>query len=358
VPYQYFVVDPGLTEDTWVKATEAVPGNRAVVHHIVIFIQPPGTKFTPDRAGIGFEMLGLYVPGMPPLQLPHGSARLISAGSKLVFQMHYTPNGTPQQDQSRVGLVFADPKDVRKTVQMGAAVNPDFRIPPHAENHRVTAASRISHDTFVHALTPHMHFRGKSFRFEALYPNGSREILLDVPHYDFNWQHTYRLVTPKLLPAGTLVNCIAHFDNSDNNRSNPDPSATVRWGDQSFEEMMIGYYEGVFAAQDLSLPRPKVTPSDDGDYDVLFTFRPDRPANSVHLAGTFNQWSNNTHPLVRSGDDEPYSTKLRLKPGTYRYKFVIDRNLWTPDPASNQLIGVLHEALLVVGQPSENAISP
>jgi peroxiredoxin len=351
VPYQYIVIDPGVTEDKWVQACEALPGNRAVVHHIAAFVQPPGTEFSPDRVGTGFETLGAYVPGIAPLVLPEGTARLLPAGAKIVLQMHYTPTGSPQTDQSRLGLVFAEPGSVRKTIQMGAAANFDLRVPPGAANHRVESSFRISHDTLLYSLTPHMHFRGKSFRYEAIYPNGTREVLLDVPRYDFNWQHVYRLTQPKLLPAGTLMHCIAHYDNSERNLSNPDPTIEVRWGEQTWEEMMIGYFEGTLLSQDLSLPKPQVTPAGGGEFEVLFSYRPDRAAKTVHLAGTFNEWSNSRNPLEGPNEQGRYETRIRLKPGTYNYKFVLDGEYWTHDPASSHLVGVLHESLLVVGEP-------
>jgi peroxiredoxin len=348
VPYQHIVVDPGITEDKWVRASEARPGSSRAVHHILAFIQPPGTKFSADRVGIGFEMIGGYVPGMPPMVLPEGTARLLPAGSKIVFQMHYTPTGTQETDSSELGLVFTDPQTVQKTIQMGAAVNTDFRIPAHAEDHTVRSNFRISHDTLLYSLMPHMHFRGKSFRYEALYPNGTREILLDVPRYDFNWQHIYYLESPKYLPAGTLMNCVAHFDNSEKNLANPDPNATVTWGEQTWEEMMIGYYEGVLINQDLSLPEPQIARVNDHETDVVFTYRPDRPARTVHLAGTFNGWNNSSHPLTGPDAEGCYQARVRLKRGTYQYKYVIDSDYWVPDPASPRLIGVLHETLLVV----------
>jgi hypothetical protein len=348
VPYQYVVVDPGLKEDKWVRAAEARPGAAGVVHHILAFIQPPGVEFNADRIGIGFEMLGGYVPGMPPMIFPEGTARLLPAGSKIVFQMHYTPSGTEQMDASELGLVFTDAKTVRKTIQMGAAVNTDFRIPAHADDHRVESRFRISHDTLVYSLMPHMHFRGKSFRYEAVYPNGTREVLLDVPRYDFNWQYLYYLERPKYLPAGTLMNCVAHFDNSVQNLANPDPNAVVGWGEQTWEEMMIGYFDGVLINQDLSLPEPQITSAGEHECDVVFTYRPDRPVRNVHLAGTFNDWNSSSHPLTGPDAEGRYQAHLKLRHGTYRYKFVIDGNYWTPDPASARLIGVLHDTLLVV----------
>lgn len=349
VPYQYFTVNPGFTEGKWVRASEVRPGVRSVVHHVIVFINPPGGDPILEEKGIGFEMVGSYVPGTPPMQLEDGVARYVPAGSTFVFQMHYTPDGTEQRDQTRIGLYFADPATIRRTMQTGVAVNLDFAIPPQAAEHRVEAGHRFDHDTEVHALTPHMHYRGKSFRFEAVYPNGSREILLDVPRFDFNWQNTYRLAKPKLLPEGTLLKCVAVFDNSENNLSNPDPSIPVKWGEQTWEEMMIGYFEGVFLNQDLALPEPQITPLGNDNYRVRFAYRPDRPVRSVNLAGTFNEWNTSSHPLEDSDNDGTFTADVQLKKGPHRYKFVIDGNYWTHDPASRILTGIFHESFFVAG---------
>lgn len=238
VEYKYFTVDPGFKEDKYVVAAECRPGNRAVVHHIIAYIWPPSEKtFRKSGAVDG------YSPGSPPTVSPDGLATLVPAGSKLVFEMHYTPNGSPQEDSSRVGLKFTTKDKVKKLVKGDLAVNGSFAIPAGDANHLVTARKRIRNDVMLLNLTPHMHLRGKSFRYEAEYPDGKREILLDVPRYDFNWQLTYDLAHPLLLPQDTVIHCTAYFDNSKNNPANPDPEKIVRWGDQSFEEMMIGFFD-------------------------------------------------------------------------------------------------------------------
>lgn len=241
IEYKYFRVDPQFTEDKWVRMAECLPGNRKVVHHILVLVQPPDGGPAPGERG-GF--LAAYVPGLRARPYPPGKAKLVKAGSQLIFQMHYTPIGTPQNDLSSLGLVFADPKDVEYEVRTVSAVNTRFSIPPHESNHRVVSRSqRAPLEVQLLGLMPHMHLRGKSFRYEAQYPDGSTEILLDVPRYDFNWQTAYRLMQPKPLPAGTRVECVAHFDNSEENLANPDPTATVHWGDQTSDEMMIGYFD-------------------------------------------------------------------------------------------------------------------
>jgi peroxiredoxin len=237
VAYRYYTVDPGFTEDKWIKAAECRPDNRRVVHHIVAIFLPPGQ---PVR-GMRGAMVG-FAPGMPPTQFPEGVAMLVPAGSKVIFQMHYTPDGSPEKDRSSLGLVFADPSDVKQRIGGGMAANRSFQIPPGADNYEVTSRHVFDKDVRLLTLTPHMHLRGKSFRYEAEYPDGAREVLLDIPHYDFNWQLRYHLAEPKLLPKGTQLHCTAHFDNSTDNLANPDPTKTVRWGDQTWEEMMIGYF--------------------------------------------------------------------------------------------------------------------
>jgi peroxiredoxin len=255
VDYQYFIVDPGFKHDVWVKAAEGKPGNRSVVHHMVLCYMPPGQK-EPDPADPLLKAVASSGPGIPALVTPDGFARRIPAGSKLVFQMHYTPNGTVQTDQSEAGLVFADPATVKKEMQIGAVINFQFLIPPGIADYRCEAEDTFDKDTLLYALIPHMHLRGKAFRFVAAYPNGKKEILLDVPKYDFNWQNIFQLSKPLLMPKGTVLRCIAHFDNSENNLVNPDPTRIIHFGEQTFDEMMVGMYYYALADQNLTLVKP------------------------------------------------------------------------------------------------------
>ena len=237
VEYQYFVVDPKLKKDTWVSAAEVIPGNRAVVHHAIVFIRPPGQV---KRDGLGW--LAAYVPGQSTTSYLKGQAIFVPAGSKFVFQMHYTPIGTEQSDLTKVGLIFADPEEVQERALTMVAIDRNFEIPPHAENHEVrTWFDRFPKNARLLAIAPHMHLRGKAFRF-VLHHGQRQEVLLDVPNYDFNWQHAYMLETPIELQEGMRIECIANFDNSENNLVNPDPEATVRWGDQTWEEMVVAYF--------------------------------------------------------------------------------------------------------------------
>jgi peroxiredoxin len=240
VDYQRFVVDPGWTEDKYIDAAEARPDNRGVVHHILAFIIPPGSR----RVDLQTILVG-YAPGSLPVQLEDGLALHVPAGSKLLFEMHYTPNGSQQVDRSYIGVRFTSQDKVSKLLQGQAVLERNFEIPAGAETHEVTADYRSKQDEMLISMTPHMHLRGKAFRYQAIYPDGSQEILLDVPKYDFNWQLKYILAEPKKLPRGTRVVCTAVFDNSAANLANPDPSRAVRWGDQSWQEMMIGFFDTV-----------------------------------------------------------------------------------------------------------------
>ncbi|MEX0677240.1 MAG: redoxin domain-containing protein [Pirellulales bacterium] len=253
VEYQMFVVDPGWKEDKWITAIEPRPGNPSVVHHILLFVIPPDGNVN-SGLGSGNDFLGAFAPGLRPEPLPEGLARYVAAGSKLVFQLHYTPNGSAQQDRSYCGFVFADPKTVKKEVQVASAVNAVFQIPPGEGEFPVKARYVFTNDSLLLTLMPHMHLRGKAFRYEATYPDGRTEVLLNVPRYDFGWQTNYRLAEPKLMPRGTRMDCYAVFDNSQDNLNNPDPAKTVGFGDQTWDEMMIGFFEATPVHEDRQNP--------------------------------------------------------------------------------------------------------
>ena len=238
VEYQYFVIDPGFTEEKWIKAAQVIPGNRTVVHHAIVFIRPPDDQ--PFR-GVGW--LTAYVPGQRMIPVPPGHARRVPAGSRLVFQMHYTTNGTEQEDLSKVGVIFADPKEVTDEVITLIGIDQEFEIPPHVESHEVKGRVRwMPKDGKLLAVAPHMHVRGKSFEMSAE-KEGGTTTLLTVPQYDFNWQHSYVLSEPLPLADITNLNFTATFDNSEKNPFNPDPTQWVNWGDQTWEEMAVVFLE-------------------------------------------------------------------------------------------------------------------
>jgi peroxiredoxin len=244
IPYRYFTVDPGFQEDRWIERAEAKAGAPAVVHHIVVFILPKGELFNPEAPG---AVLCGTAPGDMPMELPPGLAKKVPAGARLIFQMHYTPNGKPYRDRSSVGMVFAK-EPPRHRVLTKPVHNPRFltrfdKIPAGADNYKIEAEHVFSRDAHLLGFMPHMHLRGKDFLYEAIYPDGQKEILLSVPRYNFGWQSVYRLARPAAIPKGAKLHCVAHFDNSAKNPSNPDPTQTVYWGDQTWEEMMIGWID-------------------------------------------------------------------------------------------------------------------
>ena len=296
IAYQYFEVPTNFTEDKWMQAGEVRAGDRSHVHHIIVYVREPGRTVRPNVVtvrpiinaaatqpaapaqervaaaavtaaqrpvvpaaqgagrppGGGDAMLVNWAVGEDaPVHLP-GTAKRIPAGSTLIFQVHYTTNGKAGRDRSRIGLVFAKEPPQRE-IRTGLISNPVFAIPPGAGDHQVEAEATFSDDVKIWSMHPHMHLRGKDMTYTATYPDGRSEILLRVPKYDFGWQTDYWLAQPLSVPKGTKIRVSAHFDNSPANRANPDPKATVRWGDQTWEEMMIGFFtytvEGASAQQ-------------------------------------------------------------------------------------------------------------
>ena len=241
IPYSNVTVPTNLTEDVWVQAAEARPGNPEVVHHIVGFVEPPAGGGKRAAGGDMGHFCG-YAPGDMPSIFPPGTAKRIPAGSRLKFQLHYTPNGRVATDRSKVGLILAKQPPAREAMTIGIA-NPKFVIPPGAADHAVRSQQRLSRETRLLSFMPHMHLRGKAFRYTLEQPGATPEVLLDVPAYDFGWQSYYTLAEPRILPAGSQIVCDAVFDNSAGNPANPDPSIAVRWGEQTWEEMMIGYVD-------------------------------------------------------------------------------------------------------------------
>lgn len=233
IPYQMPMADNPLDHDVWVRAVDFQPGDRTVLHHIIATM---GTNAESVRDG---GSLGGYVPGAGPMLLPKETGVLIKKDAKFFFQMHYTVSGKPARDVSRMGLYFR--KDAPQ-YQMRSAVllNPRLKIPANTKEHTESASKTFEDDVIVYNLLPHSHFRGKASDFIATYPDGRTEVLLSVPNYDFNWQTTYELKTPKLLPAGTKVTHHTTWDNSAQNKANPDPNRVVPWGQQTWDEMLYG----------------------------------------------------------------------------------------------------------------------
>jgi hypothetical protein len=247
VAYQYIIIPTHFTEDKWVRMSEIRPSNRAVVHHAVAYVRPPDSKWLRgndprDETFTIADILLVYAPGSLPDQWPEGYAKLIPAGSDIVLQMHYTTNGKPTEDQTSIGLVFSSVKPEKRviTVQL---TNDTFSIPAGEDDYRVEVHGSIPNDAVLLSFFPHMHLRGKTFEYNIVQPHGRIRTLLRIPHYNFYWQLSYRLATPIPLKAGTILQAVATFDNSKNNPHNPDPTATVEWGEQTWAEMMVGFFD-------------------------------------------------------------------------------------------------------------------
>jgi hypothetical protein len=239
VEYQYFVAEARFTEDRWVHGVELRPSQRSVVHHAVVYIREAGDTWTggPTTA----DILTVYAPGSAPDVFPEGMAKLIPAGADLVFEVHYTPNGREVRDQIEAGLMLIErPAKRVLTLQMAST---SFVIPPGVREHRVSVQGTLPNDALLLGFFPHMHLRGTSFEYMMIGPDGHAETLLRAAPFDFYWQLSYRLAEPLLLKEGTRLNWIATYDNSVANPRNPDPSAEVRYGFQSWQEMMVGFFD-------------------------------------------------------------------------------------------------------------------
>ena len=250
VEYQYFIVPTRFKEDRWVQSVEVRPSGRKAVHHAVVYLREPGDTWT--RGPTKADILAVYAPGSAPEVYPAGMAKLVKAGSDIVFEIHYTPTGTAVEDRTKVGMVFATKPPAKRvlTLQMD---NEKFVIPAGEREFRVSVWGTLPNDALLLGFFPHMHLRGTSFEYTRLLDNGLPETLLKVKPYDFYWQLYYRLAEPMALKKGTRLNWIATYDNSRANPRNPDPAADVRYGPQSWEEMMVGFFD---VAVDASVDKP------------------------------------------------------------------------------------------------------
>lgn len=240
--YIYQEQDVIIDKDIWATGFQILPGNREVLHHVLVSVIYPDGYLEPiDRSSPWLDgLLAAWAPGGETEVFPEHTGRAIPKGSKLHFQMHFTTNGKAQTDQSTVGLYYTDEEPDNEYLMVGA-FNTNLQIPPGERNYENKAKYLFEHDATLYTLFPHMHFRGKAMKFTALYPDGRREVLLNVPNYSFNWQRGYDFKEPLDIPARTVLFIDAVFDNSDRNSFNPAPEKTVYWGDFSFDEMLIGY---------------------------------------------------------------------------------------------------------------------
>jgi Copper type II ascorbate-dependent monooxygenase, C-terminal domain len=262
VPYQYIIIPTNFKEDRWVRMSEIRPGNRMVVHHAVAYIRDPKSSWlrgaplgVPFSAGdlsteaqrknamwTTSDILLVYAPGSLPDQWPEGFAKLVPAGSDIVLQMHYTTHGHVTEDRTSIGLVFAKGAPTKRVLTL-QLTNDRFLIPPGDPDHRVEVHGTLPNDALLLSFFPHMHLRGKSFKYNILEADGRVQTLLRIPHYDFYWQLSYRLAQWIELKAGTTLQAVATFDNSKNNPHNPDPDSAVTWGEQTWAEMMVGFFD-------------------------------------------------------------------------------------------------------------------
>jgi mono/diheme cytochrome c family protein len=264
--YQYVIIPTGFTKDTWVQDVEAAPTDRSVVHHIVAYVRTPGSNYfkgqpkeeffvappakTDEKVAkddVPSDWLVGYAPGQPPDMFGPGQAKLIPAGSDIVLEVHYMPEGKAATDQANLGLVLAKEPPTERVMTLSTG-NEKFKIPPGDPNYRVDASFTFRREVTLLGMHPHMHMRGKDMSYRLVFPDGTTRSILNVPHYNWHWQLWYNLAKPIVLPAGTKVECTAHYDNSAGNPENPDPSKTVTWGQQSFDEMMVCFFNVAFPA--------------------------------------------------------------------------------------------------------------
>jgi len=280
IPYKYFAVPTNFTEDRYVQFAEVRAGDRAHVHHVIVSVQYPGQGTLPPAGELSLETLAAlrqrfageqaraaagdsdgrivgWAPGEAPLILRPGQAKLVKKGSVLIFQVHYTTNGVVGRDRTTVGFIFSKTPVEKRVITAGAAAHA-LVIPPGEPNYESTARFAFKEDSHIESLHPHMHLRGKDFLYTLVYPDGKSRVLLRVPRFDFGWQLTYFFKEPVAAPKGSRLDIVAHHDNSTSNKFNPDPTKEVHWGDQTWDEMMIGYLDYTVDKQDLrrAVPEP------------------------------------------------------------------------------------------------------
>ena len=258
IPYQMWTVDNPLDHDVWVRAVDFLPGARSNLHHIIATI---GGEMAPGEKRDSTDgSLADYVPGSEPLQIPPESGILLKKGAKFGFQAHYTVNGKPVTDVTQMGLYFMD-KPPQYRYRAAIMANPRIKIPANTKAYTNDAVYKFDREVLVYSLHPHAHFRGAAAEFVAQYPDGHEEVLLNVPRYEFNWQTTYELKTPIVLPAGTAVKYSMTYDNSTQNKANPDPNRVVPWGQQTWDEMLFGVIRFRYLTQDANPTRTaQITP--------------------------------------------------------------------------------------------------
>jgi hypothetical protein len=256
IPYKYLTVPTNLKEDRWITDAEIRSTGRSAMHHVIVFIQDPNKPANNDG-----NLLAGVAPGEQPAKYRPGFGKKIPAGANLIFQMHYTPNGEATKDVTTIGLKYAKERPEHQVLTR-PVLNNTFTIPAGASSHEVKSTYTFKEDAHLVSLMPHMHLRGKDFEIRAVFPDGAARTLLKVPRYDFNWQTYYVPKDPLAIPKGSRIECTAHFDNSLANKFNPDPTKDVKWGDQTWEEMMIGWLGYYYDAAPKSADKPSASNSD------------------------------------------------------------------------------------------------
>ena len=259
VPYKNYYIETGFKEDKWVKMAEGRPGNPSVIHHIVVYIMKEGQREPVGRDGNLAILVG-WAPGDLGMVAGPETALRIPKGARLRFEMHYTPNGKATKDRSSVGITFAK-EPPKYEMLLGPLSNMAFEVPPFNPHHKAEASLRFPADARILSFAPHMHWRGKDFSYEVVYPDGRKETMLSVPRWDFNWQNVYRFEEPIKVPKGTRVHAVAHWDNSSANPANPDPAKKVNFGLQTWEEMMVGFVAYVWERPETAAELAKNPPS-------------------------------------------------------------------------------------------------
>jgi hypothetical protein len=280
------------------------PSNREVTHHSVIFATGAG----PLAGASGFfDVLAVWAVGTPATVYPEGMGRRLRPGQQLRTNLHYHPNGKPGIDQTRVGLYWGK-GELKKEVTAGLAGDLTFLIPPRAKNHEMRAVYVVDQDISIVSYFPHMHLRGKDMMMTATFPNGRKETLLKVPAYDFNWQLFYYPKERVALPRGTRIDLVAHYDNSAENPSNPDPERAVTFGEQSTDEMMFGMFE--FIADEGVAPKPVTLET---RIDALQSTLPQDSSYKVTVALVAGRQVPSILHLPRTGEGTWYIAQSRLQ---------------------------------------------
>jgi peroxiredoxin len=241
IDYRYIPLELNLDRDVWIRAVEFVPGDPQVLHHVIAYLSTPADKQArSQRNEDRDESIAGFAPGRQPDNYGDETGRLIKKGSNMLLQMHYTTSGKATMDETEIGIYLHD-KPPKYVMSGNGAGQRRFLIPPGASEHKLQSETKIERDAYLYSMSPHMHYRGKYMSYHAEYPDGTSELLLSVPKYDFNWQYRYSMEEPVFLPAGTVIVTRGAMDNSDRNPYNPDPTVPVRFGLQTKHEMFFGF---------------------------------------------------------------------------------------------------------------------